>query len=106
MYTEDQVKYITREYEADPSRDTVDRLAVELGVSFRSIIGKLSKLGIYRSSRYVPKYAEKVVSKEELVAQLEHALDVQLPGLAKSQKPALLTLVKKLEELQVIGPAW
>lgn len=103
-YTKEQVEYISAQYTADPRRETVDRLSVELEVSPRSIIGKLSKLGIYRATSYKPKYGEKVASKEEIVKDLEHKLDIDLEGLSKSQKPALLRLAKRLDSL--LGNQW
>jgi hypothetical protein len=101
-YDETTVEYITKEYLADPTRDTVNRLSVELEVSPRSVIGKLSKLGIYRASSYKPKYAAKVLSKDEIVAHLEHNLDVDLEGLSKAQKPGLLRLLRRLIELKIV----
>ena len=101
-YSEDQVNDLILCYEEDPTRETVDMLAMRYDVSPRSIIGKLSKLGIYKSSRYQPKYGVQVTSKAEMVTHLEHALDVSLDGLSNAQKPALLRLVKRLSELGVV----
>ena len=101
-YTPEITEHITAQYKASPTRATVDELASLYDVSPRSIIGKLSKLGIYRADRYIPKYGPAVISKTEMVRHLEHALDTELPGLEKSQKPALISLVKRLAELSVI----
>ena len=98
-YSVEEVKFITEEYEHSPTKDTVEFLAQKLEVTPRSIIGKLSKLGIYVKQPYTPKYAEKPISKEELVAEIARVLDLdieQLMGLTKSQKPALLYLVSNL----------
>ena len=101
-YDEQIVEYITKEYSDNPTRDTVDRLSAELSVSPRSVIGKLSKLGIYRATSYKPKYGPKVQSKDEIVRHLEHNLDVDLEGLSKAQKPGLLRLYNRLVELKYI----
>ena len=47
-YSEDDTARIVSEYENDPSRATVDRLADEFKKSARSIIGKLAKEGVYK----------------------------------------------------------
>lgn len=101
MYSKEDIEYITKEYTESPNRTTVDNLAEELNVSPRSIIGKLSKLGVYRKTPYTPKYAEKPISKEELVSDIAHQLDLDLEalsGLSSSKKPALLLLHTKLGE--------
>jgi hypothetical protein len=101
LYTEKDIEYIIEEYQESPNRTTVDSLAEELSVSPRSIIGKLSKLGVYRKAPYTPKYAEKPISKEELVTDIAHQLDLDLEalsGLSSSKKPALLLLHARLGE--------
>lgn len=100
MYTQEEVEYITNKYNESPNRDTVDALASEFDVSPRSIIGKLSKLGVYRRVEYTPKYADKPISKEELVSDIAHALDLDLEalsGLSSSKKPALLLLHTRIQ---------
>ena len=42
-YTDEMVASMTAQYEANPTRDTVDALAAEMGKSVRSIIAKLSR---------------------------------------------------------------
>ena len=49
-YTEDQTKHIIEAYQRNPNRDTVEMLADELQKSVKSIIGKLSREGVYRLS--------------------------------------------------------
>mgnify|MGYP003323897664 FL=1 len=49
-YTEDQTKYMVDEYTNKPTRITVERLAKELDKTPKSIIGKLSREGVYRGS--------------------------------------------------------
>ena len=51
-YTDEQTKYMVEEYTKKPSRITVERLAKELEKSTKSIIGKLSREGVYRRSVY------------------------------------------------------
>ena len=69
-YTEDQTKYMVDEYTNKPTRITVERLAKELDKTPKSIIGKLSREGVYRRSVYKTKTGESPVTKVELVAEL------------------------------------
>lgn len=99
-YTDEQIAFMTEEYEHSPTKETVTFLAEKLETTPRSIIGKLSRLGVYQKKPYTPKYADKPVSKEELVNKIAELLDLdveQLVGLAKSQKPSLLYMVSALE---------
>ena len=98
-YTDEQIALMIEEYTFAPTKETVDFLADKFEVSTRSIIGKLSRLKIYQKVPYTPKYADKPVSKEELVHEICEmlALDYELMvGLTKSQKPALLYMVEQL----------
>ena len=51
-YTEDQTGYMVEEYKRKPSKITVARLAKELDKTEKSIIGKLSREGVYLRSVY------------------------------------------------------
>lgn len=102
-YTKEEEAFIVEEYQHSPTKETVTFLAEKLEVSPRSIIGKLSRLGVYQKEAYTPKYAEKPISKEELVLQIANLLDLDveaLEGLAKSQKPALLYMANALQSKQ------
>ena len=77
-YTEDQTKYMVDEYTNKPTRITVERLAKELDKTPKSIIGKLSREGVYRRSVYKTKTGESPVTKVELVAELAEALGICL----------------------------
>lgn len=95
-YTKEQTEYITKKYEENPSRDTVKELAKELKKSEKSIIGKLAKEGVYRRESYLSKTGEKPITKDELVAQLEEVLEIDLQGLQKSPKLTLKALVDRI----------
>ena len=47
-YNEQTTQYLLEKYSADPTRQTVEALAEELSRSVKSIIGKLSREGVYR----------------------------------------------------------
>ena len=54
-------------YSANPTRETVEELADELGKSIKSVIGKLSREGVYQKTEYLTKTGEKPITKKELV---------------------------------------
>ena len=94
-YTQDQTEYMVEQYQKKPSRITVDRLAKELDKSPKSIIGKLSREGVYRRSVYKTKTGETPVTKLELVEEVAYAFDLNpavLAGLEKAPKQVLKVL--------------
>lgn len=98
-YTQDQVEYIVNQYRLNPSRETVQRLAIELDKTIKSIIGKLSREGVYKKTEYTTKTGEKPVTKLELVQELAErlAIDItQLAGLEKAPKTALKALKENI----------
>ena len=95
-YTDEMVDAIVSEYEAAPVRDTVDALAERFGKTPRSIIAKLSTLGIYKAPARVTKTGKPVVKKETLVAEIVAAVGVELPSLVKANKQDLEALVAAL----------
>jgi hypothetical protein len=100
MYTPEEVDLLKSEYSALPSLETVERLAAALGKPKRSIIGKLSRLGIYEKTRYTSKTGELPVTKRELVARLANRLEIPLEkieGLEKAPKAAIKYLIDSLD---------
>lgn len=93
-YTEAQVEFIVDEYSNNPTRETVENLADTLGKSVKSIIGKLSREGVYQKTEYLTKTGEKPVTKLEIVENIEEVLGCKaLTGLEKAPK----TTLKELE---------
>lgn len=100
-YTQDQVEYITNQYRLKPDRDTVEKLAEELDKSVKSIIGKLSREGVYRKTEYTTKTGEKPVTKLEIVQEMADLLEIpveKLSGLENSPKTVLKLLRNSLGE--------
>ena len=100
-YTQDQVEYIVNQYRLEPTRETVEELAEELNKSVKSIIGKLSREGVYRKTEYTTKTGEKPVTKLELVTELAEKLELkewELAGLEKAPKVALKNMMRKINE--------
>jgi len=95
-YTDEMVARISNAYSAAPTRETVDALSAELDRPVRSIISKLSALGIYQKAEKVTKTGKVIVKKEEYVAQVQAALGNEFPSMEKMTKTDLERLVKVL----------
>lgn len=98
-YTPEQTEYIVSEYMISPSRVTVNRLSEELNKTVKSIIGKLSREGVYRREVYTTKLGERPVTKLEIVENIAEALEMdgeELKGLDKTPKLVLRKLEVKL----------
>jgi len=101
-YTPEMVDLMKSRYSANPTRETVEELANELNKSIKSVIGKLSREGVYEKTEYLTKTGEKPVTKRELVEKVSEILAVDyqaLAGLEKSPKSSL----KLLEETLIIN---
>ena len=100
-YTEEQVEYMKELYSANPSRETVEILSKELNKSAKSIIGKLSREGVYQKTVYKTKTGEDPITKKELVENLADYLDLNpdwIAGLEKSPKADLKRVCERVEE--------
>mgnify|MGYP001179802791 CR=1 FL=1 len=100
-YTEEQVKHMVEAYKDNPSRETVDNLAEELNKSVKSIIGKLSREGVYKKTVYKTKTGEDPITKKELVETVANMLDIdstKIAGLEKAPKSDLKNLVEAVVE--------
>ena len=95
-YTDEMVAQMTEAYTANPTRETVDALAKQLGKSVRSIIAKLSREGVNVAQPKVTKTGEPVVRKAELVSVVEAHFGIALPTLVKASKADLQRLVDNL----------
>lgn len=95
-YTEEMVSEMTTAYTENPTRETVDALAEQFGKTTRSIIAKLSREGVYIAQPRTTKSGEPVVSKSELVAQIQEHFGIELPTLVKAGKADLQRLVDSL----------
>ena len=94
-YTEEQTNMLVGAYLDSPTQKTVEKLAEELEKSKKSIIGKLSREGVYRREVYVSKTGEKPITKVEIVANIADHLGLEskhLAGLEKSPKESLKNL--------------
>ena len=97
-YTDEMVAQMTEQYQANPTRETVDELASTLGKTTRSIIAKLSREGVYIAQPRTTKTGEPVVAKAELVSQIEEHFGIELPTLVKAGKQDLQRLVDTITQ--------
>ena len=91
-YTDEQVQYMVDKYTAEPNRETVDKLAEKLNKSIKSIIGKLSREGVYQKAIYRTKTGEVPMTKGEIIVKVAELLEAEyhrLAGLEKSPKQDL-----------------
>jgi hypothetical protein len=91
-YTNEQVQYMVDKYTAQPNRETVDKLAEKLNKSIKSIIGKLSREGVYQKAIYRTKTGEIPMTKGEIIVKIAELLEAnydRLAGLEKSPKQDL-----------------
>jgi hypothetical protein len=98
-YSSEQVSLMIEKYQAKPDRETVDKLAEELNKSIKSIIGKLSREGVYRKAVYKTKTGELPVTKAELIIKIADTLNAnseKLKGLEKAPKQELKYLYELL----------
>lgn len=91
-YTPEHTKYLEREYSQEPNRATVDRIAEELQVSPRSVIGKLVSIGIYKTPRKLNKQGLPVELKRELTKEICELLGIEAPSLEKAEREQLRNL--------------
>ena len=94
-YTPEVTQVIVDSYETDPSMDTVRKLAEIHGKTVKSIIGKLSREGVYQKATYTTKTGAKPITKAEIVAQIVDKLDLDVDavaGLEKAPKSALVVI--------------
>jgi hypothetical protein len=101
-YTEEMTNMMVGAYLDKPTRETVELLAEKLNRSKKSIIGKLSREGVYRREVYVSKTGESPITKVEIVSNIAESLGIEnssLAGLEKSPKSALRNLEKAVAGL-------
>ena len=95
-------KEITDKMMADYANEvSVDDIAAELDVPIRSVIAKLSSLGVYKKKQYTNKRGELPIKKEEYIERIGALLDVNLDmleSLEKVNKSVLVMLEAALKE--------
>lgn len=96
-YTPDMVSKMVEDYRGGA---TVEDIAEKLEVPPRSVIAKLSSIGVYIKKTYVNKRGEAPVKKETLIEKIAELLDqdiLLLESLEKCNKSVLQMIIKALE---------
>lgn len=75
----------------------VAELALEFDVPERSIIAKLSSLGVYKRKEYLDKQGNPPVKKEEYIEKIAHLLNINIE-LLESLEKVNKNVLKMLEE--------
>lgn len=94
-YTQEETEYMINEYTTNPTKETVESLAKLMTRSEKSIIGKLSREGVYHRSIYKSKTGNEPITKVELVNTIASNLNLELEilaGLEKAPKQVLKML--------------
>ena len=98
-YTEEQVEMMRARYQEEPTRETVENLAEELNKSIKSIIGKLSREGIYQKAIYKTTTGEIPITKSQLIQKIADLLEIdssKIMGLEKAPKQDIKYLYEVL----------
>ena len=82
-YPQDVIDAMVSSYEESPNRETVNALAAQFGKTERSVIAKLSALGVY-VAQPKPTKRPPQVRKADLVAKIEAELNVEFQSLSKA----------------------
>ena len=91
-YPQDVIDSMVSAYEANPTRTTVNELAAKFNKTERSVIAKLSALGVY-VAQPKPTKRPPQVRKADLVADIEAKLGVEFVSLNKAGFGDLQTLL-------------
>lgn len=97
-YTPEIEKLMTEQYLANTP---VEQIAEALEVPVRSVISKLSSLGVYKKKVYLTKRGETPVKKSEYIERIAVLLDKDLElleSLEKVNKGILELIATKLED--------
>ena len=101
-YTIEQLAEIVEIYKETPTLETVNSLAKHYDIPPRSIIAKLSSMGIYKKKEYTNKRGETPTRKEEYIERISTMLDIDLALLDSMEKVTKMALVKLDERIQAL----
>lgn len=100
-YTDEMVEHMVASYEDAPTLATVEALVKEFNKPKRSIISKLSSLGVYKAQARSgsTKQGTPVVRKADIVFAIESQLHSNLPSLAKASKADLVEMLDVIQRI-------
>ena len=92
-YTPEQTAMLEREYIAGgKTEETVETLAIALGRTTRSVIAKLSRMGIYTKKERTSKNGDPVQKKDvtaDAIGAILRMTEAEIESLTKANKTAL-----------------
>ena len=97
-YTKEMTDQLVQDYQAGVATHDI---AQKLDVPERSVIAKLSAVGIYKKKEYRNKRGEVPIKKDEYITRIAHLLDVNidiLESLEKANKNVLQLLEQALKK--------
>jgi len=100
-YTAEQTAMVIDTYTANPSTDTINKLAEALGKTVRSITMKLVREKVYIKKEYKTKSGESVVKKDSLIDKLSDYValtEAEATSFEHVNKTALVKLLAKFED--------
>ena len=99
-YTQEMTEKLVADYTGGRN---VDEMAAELNVPKRSVIAKLSSLGVYKAKVYVNKRGEQPIKKEEYIVRIASLLGIDvnlLDSMEKVTKTALTLIESAVAKMQ------
>ena len=96
-YTKEDEAKIVASYAIDHSKEGVLALANEMGKTTRSIIAKLSSLGVYKKIERSTKSGGAVIAKKDLVRIINAHFEGEFNSLVKATKTDLQLLADSLK---------
>lgn len=97
-YTQEMSDKLVADYQ---SGRRVEEMAAELNVPKRSVIAKLSSLGVYKAKTYVNKRGEQPIKKEEHIIKVASLLGIDvnlLDSMEKVTKTALVLIEEAIKK--------
>ena len=101
-YTPELTKQIQDQYSEGIS---VAEIAASLDIPEKSIIAKLSSLGVYKRKVYLNKKGEAPTKKEEYILRISKLLDINselLESMEKVTKAALILLEERISSIKSV----
>ncbi len=106
IYTKETTEKLVKDYQEGK---TPEYIAIELNVPVRSVIAKLSNLGVYKKKEYKTKQGQLPVRKSEYIERIADLLGVNvevLESMEKVNKAVLVLiedhLVKEAEHIEML----
>jgi hypothetical protein len=98
-YSDEMTAQLEKAYLDNPTPETVEAFAVQFGKTTRSIVAKLSRMGIYQKKEYISKTGEKPQKKDavaDAIGAILNFTEAECESLAKANKTALAKIFTAL----------